>query len=84
MLVEEVDDRDGFVAVWAQSAEVDAPAGSLAVWAPLLGEVALLAFGAGVDGDLPPGSSTGSRAVVGRGHRRRGVAGPPGGLPAGR
>src|SRR6266699_3272589 len=79
VLVEDVADGDGLIAVWAESAEVDAPAWAVAVVAVLLGEVAGVAFGALVDGD-----------VTSRGAGRHddgwsgvGVAGAPGGLAAG-
>jgi hypothetical protein len=50
VLVEDVADGDGLVAVWAEPAVVDAGAGLVAVVAVLLGEVAGVAFGALVDG----------------------------------
>src|SRR6266508_2661747 len=79
VLVEDVADGDGLVAVWAESAEVDAHAGLVAVVAVLLGEVAGVACGALVDGDVPsPGAG---RHDDGR--SRVGVAGAPGGLTAG-
>jgi hypothetical protein len=65
--------------VRAESAEVDAYAGAVAVVAVLLAEVAGVAFGALVDGDV---------SLVGPGWYddgwfRGGVAGAPGGLSAG-
>ena len=77
---EQVGDRDRFVAGWAQFADVDPVAGSVAVWAPLLAEVALLALAAGVDGGVAARSA--GRRRGGRGGWL-GVAGSPGGLPAG-
>jgi hypothetical protein len=81
MLTGDIADRDGFVAVWAESAEVDADAGAVAVTAPLLAEVAALACGALVDG-------IGASGCAGWDHDGRlggriGVAGSPGGLAAG-
>src|SRR6266545_6710472 len=79
VLVEDVADGDGFVAVGAASAEVDAFAGAVAVVAPLLSEVAGVAGGALVDGDV-------AAAGAGRHDEGRsgvGVAGAPGGLAAG-
>src|SRR5512132_2112821 len=49
----EVADRDGFVAVRAEAAGVDAPAEQVAVWAAAFVEVADLAVGAFVDGAQP-------------------------------
>ena len=51
VLVEEVLQCDGLVAAGAQPTVADADAGTLTVRAPLLAEVALVAVGAGVDGD---------------------------------
>jgi len=79
---EQVGDRDRLVAVGAQSAGVDSMAGSVAVRAPLLAEVALLAFAAGVDGGVAA-RSAGRRGGGGWGGWL-GVAGSPGGLAAGR
>jgi hypothetical protein len=45
VLVEDVADGDGLVAVWAESAEVDASAGLVAVVVVLLAEVTGVAFG---------------------------------------
>jgi hypothetical protein len=50
VLFDEVADRDRFVAVGAQAAEVDPGAGAVAVVAPLLAQVAAVAGGAVVDG----------------------------------
>ena len=55
-LFDDVADRDGFVAVGAGAAEVEAGAGGVAIVAPLLAEVAGVAGRALVDGD---GSSAG-------------------------
>ena len=78
---EQVGDRNGFVAMRAPAADVDPAAGSLAVRAPLLAEVALLALGAGVDGGVAarPADRQGSD----RGGRGE-VAGSPRSLSAGR
>src|SRR6476469_7874701 len=78
---EQVGDRNGFVAMRAPAADVDPAAGSLAVRAPLLAEVALLALGAGVDGGVA------ARAADRQGSDRGGrgeVAGSPRSLWAGR
>src|SRR5882724_5055376 len=78
---DQVGDGHRFVAVWAQAARGEAGAGLVAVLAPLLAEVAAVAFTALVD-DV--GAS--GRACRGRGGRfgcRAGVSGAPGGLPAG-
>jgi hypothetical protein len=58
-LVGDVADRDGFSqqAVGAEPAGVDAGAGLVAGVAPLLSEVAGLAFGALVDGDVASGAA---------------------------
>jgi len=74
---------DGFVAVWAEAACAFSGAGSLAVRAPLLAEVALLAVAAAVDGDVPASSGP---AVKGGGERDDSgvLAAAPGGLSAGR
>ena len=53
----DVADRDGFVAVGAEPAGVDAGAGPVAGVAPLLAEVAALACGALVDGDVASGGA---------------------------
>src|SRR6266704_2760758 len=79
VLVEDVADGDGLVAVWAESAEVDAGAGLVAVVAVLLAEVAGAAGGALVDGDVTSSGAGGH----GDGWSRLGVAGAPGGLAAG-
>src|SRR5215211_6726480 len=79
VLVEDVADGDGFVAVWAESAEVDALAGAVAVVAVLLAEVADFAGGALVDG-VVTSSGGGRHGDVGGGV---GGAGAPGGLAAG-
>jgi len=50
--VEQVRDGDGFLAVRAEPAEPDPAAGAHALGAPLLAEVAGLALGALIDGDL--------------------------------
>src|SRR6266545_1863473 len=81
VLAGDVTDGDGLVTVRAEAAEVDAGAGPVAVVAPLLAELAAVAPGAQVDGDLASGGA-------GRDHDRWrrcwvGVAGPPGGLAAG-
>jgi hypothetical protein len=79
VLVEDVADGDGFVAVWAESAEVEALAGLVAVVAVLLGEVAGVASSALIDGDVTSGCGGGyddDRSGLG-------VAGAPGGLTAG-
>lgn len=78
---EQVGDRDGFVAMRAPAADVDPAAGSLAVRAPLLAEVALLALGAGVDGGVAARAA--DRQGSDRGGRG-GVAGSPRSLSAGR
>jgi hypothetical protein len=44
VLVEDVADGDGLVAMWAESAEVDALAGAVAVVAVLLAEMAGVAL----------------------------------------
>lgn len=81
MLVGDVADGDGFVAVRAESAEVDADAGSVAVVAPLLAEGAVVAVRALIDGDV---SSVGAwRDHDGWLWGGVGVAGAPGGLSAG-
>src|SRR6266545_4341171 len=54
VLVEDVADRDWLVAVGAESAEVDAYAGLVAVVAPLLAQVSGVALGALVDGHGAP------------------------------
>ena len=81
VLIGDVADGDGLVAVGAQAAEVDADAGSVAFVAPLLAEVADAAFGALVDGDAASGGAWWQR------DDRWGclvmVAGAPGGLAAG-
>jgi hypothetical protein len=79
VLVEDVADGDGFVAVWAESAEVDSLAGLVAVVAVLLGEVAGVAPGALIDGDVTSAGGGGHDD----GRSRLGVAGTPGGLAAG-
>ena len=73
VLVEEVLQCDGLVAAGAQPTVADADAGTLTVRAPLLAEVALVAVGAGVDGDLAAAPSSrddggggGLSAAVGR------------------
>ncbi|MCA1707140.1 MAG: hypothetical protein LC808_29285, partial [Actinobacteria bacterium] len=78
---EQVGDRDRFVAVWAQSADVDPVAGAMAVRAPLLAEVALLALAAGVDGGVAARSA--GRRRCGDQGGWLGGAGSPGGLAAG-
>src|SRR6266576_542756 len=79
VLVEDVADGDGFVAVWAESAVVDADAGLVAVVAVLLAEVAGVASGALVDGDVTsPGAGRHDDGWSGVGG-----AGAPGGLTAG-
>lgn len=80
VLVEEVLQCDGLVAAGAQPAGTDADAGALAVRAPLLGEVALVAVGAGVDGDLAAAPS--SRDDGGGGGLSAAVGRLPAGLPA--
>src|SRR6266511_861066 len=57
VLVEDVADGDWFVAVGAESAEVDALAGAVAVVAPLLAQLAGVAGGALVDGDVAAGGA---------------------------
>jgi hypothetical protein len=52
VLVGDVADGDGFVAVGAEAAEIDADAGSVAVVAPLLAEVAGVTSGALIYGDV--------------------------------
>src|SRR6266498_552114 len=54
VLVEDVADHDWLVAVGAESAEVDAYAGLVAVVAPLLAQVSGVALGALVDGHGAP------------------------------
>ena len=66
---------DGLIAVGAVAAGADSPAGAVAVWAPLLAKVALLAFAAFVDG-------AGTAGWWNRG-LGRGVPVPVGGLTAG-
>jgi hypothetical protein len=51
--LEEFVNGDRLVAAGAGAADADSGAGPGAVGAPLLAEVALVALGAGVDGDLP-------------------------------
>src|SRR6266508_6036501 len=75
-LVEDVVDRDWLVAVGAQSAEVDAYAGLVAVGAPSLAHVSGVALGALVDGHGAP--VRGGRDDDGR--AGLGMAGTPGGL----
>lgn len=65
MLIEDVIDGDGLVAGRAVPAEADSNAGSLTVWAPLFAEVALLAVGAGVDGDVATAPGGGEDDRVG-------------------
>src|SRR6266511_3453434 len=77
-----VGDGDGFVAVWARPAEVDAGSWAVAVVAPLLAEGSVVAFRALVDGDGAAGGAwwegdDGCGGWVG-------WAGAPGGLAAGR
>src|SRR4051794_135568 len=79
-LLDDVADRDGFVAVGAWAAEAEAGAGGVAVVAPLLAEVAGVAVWALVDGD---GSPAGGRRDDGGGRAGLRVAGAPGGLAAG-
>src|SRR2546423_4113306 len=79
VLVEDVADRDGRVAVWAECAVVDTYAGLVAVVAVLLAEVAGVAFRALVDGDVSLSGAGGHDD----GRFRLGVAGAPGGLAAG-
>src|SRR6266536_5719641 len=79
VLVEDVADGDGLIAVWAESAEVDAHAGLVAVVAVLLAEVAGVAGGALVDGEV---TSSGA-GWHDDGWSGLGVAGAPGGLAAG-
>lgn len=81
VLIEDVVDRDWLIAVWAEPAEIDADAGAVAVVAPLLAQVAGIAFGALVDGDVASGGA--GRDGDGRCGGRVGVAGAPGGLAAG-
>lgn len=71
----------GFAAVTALAAEADPGAGPLAVRAPLDAEVALVAFGALVDGDVATGLA-GRRGHGGHRGRRVALAGSPRGLPA--
>src|SRR6266545_7054190 len=66
VLVGDVGDGDGFVAVWAQPAEVDAGSWAVAVVAPLLAEGSVVAFGALVDGDGAAGGR-GGRVMTGVG-----------------
>jgi hypothetical protein len=79
VLVEQVGDGDGFVAVRAEPAEPDAGGGLVAVVTPLLAVVAGVAVGAGVDGDVtsPPGWRDGFGLGCGLG-----VAASPCGLAA--
>jgi hypothetical protein len=70
---EQVGDRDRFVALWAQPADVDPMAGLVAVRAPLPAEVALLALAADIDGGVAA-RPAGRRRGGGRGGRL-GVAG---------
>src|SRR5258706_10509059 len=77
----DVADRDGFVAVWAEPAEVDADAGVVAVVAPLLAEGAGVAGGALIDGDVAAGGAGWDHDD--RLGGRVGVAWAPGGLAAG-
>src|SRR6266540_769220 len=79
VLVEDVADRDWLVAVGAESAEVDAYAGLVAVVAPLLAQVSGVALGALVDGHGAP--VRGGRDVDGG--AGVGMACAPGGLSAG-
>src|SRR5882672_4222238 len=79
VLVEDVADRDRCIAVRAESAEVEAYAGAVAVVAVLLAEVAGVAYGALIDGDVPSPGAGGHDD----GWFRGGVAGAPGGLAAG-
>src|SRR6266508_2435474 len=69
VLVGDVGDGDGFVAVWAQPAEVDAGSWAVAVVAPLLAEGSVVAFGALVDGDGAAGGALQSGPDVGPGVR---------------
>src|SRR6266508_1203788 len=57
VLVEDVADGDWFVAVGAESAEVDALAGAVAVVGQLLAQLAGVAGGALVDGNFAAGCS---------------------------
>ena len=78
--LEEFVNGDRLVAAGAGAADADSGAGPGAVGAPLLAEVALVALGAGVDGDLPsmPQWWGGDRV----GERGGDLADTPGGLPA--
>src|SRR6266542_4359476 len=77
VLVGDVGDGDGFVAVWAQPAEVDAGSWAVAVVAPLLAEGSVVAFGAWEEGVGGAGGAWGGgEAGCGGGG---GVAGAPGG-----
>ncbi len=80
VLVEEVIDRDGLVAGRAESAGTDTNAGPLAVWAPLHAEIALIAFGAVVDGDVA--AMPGGREDEWRGGEPATVGGLAAGLAA--
>src|SRR6266568_5941733 len=79
VLVEDVAYGDGLIAVWAESAEVDAHAWLVAVVAVLLAEVPGVACGALVDGDVTSSGAGGHDD----GWSGVGVAGAPGGLAAG-
>lgn len=81
---EEFVNGDGFVAAGTVPAEADSGAGSDAVGAPLLAEVALLAFAAGVDGHVAAVSRSGSDGDGGCGEQLLAASGAPGGLAAGR
>jgi hypothetical protein len=77
----DVADGDRLVAVWAETAEVDAGAGPVAVVAPLLAELAVVACGALAGGDGASGRV--GRDCDGRLGLLVGMASSPGGLAAG-
>jgi hypothetical protein len=67
VLAEQFSGGNGLLAARAQPAVADEPAGPVAVVAPLVGEVALLAFSALVDGRLPARRAARRRRGNGRG-----------------
>lgn len=86
VLPEQVVNGEGLLAGGAEASGAVAGAGSLAVVAPLLAQVALRAVGAAADGDVTTGSPVGHDPGEDSGGDAGGgvLAGAPGGLPAGR
>src|SRR2546421_1742536 len=89
VLVEEVVDGDGLVAVRAWAADADAAGEDAAGWAALLAEEAFVAAGALVDGEVPPGpggwdGDGGAGLLVAAPERGLAAGGTAVGLAAGR